>query len=871
MMDNSAIPPAHTCPDTAEIPSYSSTLPSTCIEDTEASLTPSYITHSENTVKSSSSTVASPHNTDIKNTSEDLSYHTAALCSTDSQNNEVLFYTSVPSNNITDVTRRSEAPLNASAHSAIDSDAENWKVPTCSLVPSTSNDNPTNWSMAQRVSKSVCSLFRYCPAKEVPKADKLLILCIETIQKLAQHLSMKDGSEDYVMNKHQCDLVVRRLVSGTQATLAQIQQSPLLDEKTIPVLQELHQIILDAERLIRASCITTSQWPGAAIEQGDMKETFSKLLYDVQWYTSVLQSILVDNSKESRIKFEPALCGGQLTLGDELDLLTAMKKDEESLKRRLRSVKLDDPKEQGLAVQLLNHMEALLDAPQDFLTDQHGLGADQSLDQIEVLPSDIVFLNPDDIELGGKFLGRGGYGDVRITKFLGKECAMKIIYIPGWTIEDVKLTIGLEMNAIKELGHHPNLVRLLCYSIKADEACYLIMEKMQMDLFKCLCNRKVRDKEGKEKFVKLSDVDAVSLMLQIGEGMEYIHSKGMVHRDLKPQNVLVNLENPSNYFSRICSVKIADFGLTKSKDGRTCSNNTVNTGTSSYMAPEVMSLNHDDPKKARFNPGKADVYSFALMCSVILTGWVDPYTEGVRRVYMCKNTKKQVKDGMRPNLPPDCLPRLATLIKDCWAGNYHDRPLFPEICRELRYIKGLLLKGDEKSNQKLQTKEDIPFSMEGVLFQGPWGGKQRAAESMDVATSIKQIELRYNDRLVACMEVTYELLGMPFRRTYSNKLNENVDTITIMLKQFEFITRISGFYSEVEVRASNSVDEETRMMTITCIVSLSIHTNRKSYGPYGEEKGEPFTSGSGRIIGFLGAGNGCLDRIGVVIVPGDMN
>jgi hypothetical protein len=73
------------------------------------------------------------------------------------------------------------------------------------------------------------------------------------------------------------------------------------------------------------------------------------------------------------------------------------------------------------------------------------------------------------------------------------------------------------------------------------------------------------------------------------------------------------------------------------------------------------------------------------------------------------------------------------------------------------------------------------------------------------------------------------------------------------------------------VRTSDKDNEaERKTLTITCIVSLTIHTNRKKYGPYGLAKGKFFESYSGRIIGFLGAGNGCLDRIGVVMIPGDM-
>ena len=120
--------------------------------------------------------------------------------------------------------------------------------------------------------------------------------CKGIVEKIVQHLATKGASEEYhLMNGHQCDFLIRRF----EETLAHIPQSSSLDERIIPVLQQLHQALLDAERLIHFSCVTCSEWLRAALEQVDMRETFSQLLYDVQWYTSVLQSILVEKFTDS--------------------------------------------------------------------------------------------------------------------------------------------------------------------------------------------------------------------------------------------------------------------------------------------------------------------------------------------------------------------------------------------------------------------------------------------------------------------------------------------------------------------------------------------------------------------------------------------
>jgi hypothetical protein len=116
------------------------------------------------------------------------------------------------------------------------------------------------------------------------------------------------------------------------------------------------------------------------------------------------------------------------------------------------------------------------------------------------------------------------------------------------------------------------------------------------------------------------------------------------------------------------------------------------------MAPEVIG-DIDDREKTRYNPRKADAYSFSIMCYEILTGKDSTYGLD-QHLY---RFKEYVKAGTnRPKLPERCSPQLASLIQRCWAGFFFDRPLFPEICRELRYIKGLLLRGKLTQSYLLQ-------------------------------------------------------------------------------------------------------------------------------------------------------------------------
>jgi serine/threonine protein kinase len=196
-------------------------------------------------------------------------------------------------------------------------------------------------------------------------------------------------------------------------------------------------------------------------------------------------------------------------------------------------------------------------------------------------------------------------------------------------------------------------------------------------------------------------------MLQVAEGMKYLHNMSIVHRDLKPENILVKKvqevsadHHPDSKNSTSCPLsnpvwiaKICDFGTSKIKHESTAySHQTTPIGTLVYMAPEVYELDDEDEKPERFHPMKTDVYSFGILCSTVVTGNSSQlHIDGVNLTAM--KFRASVRQGKRPNLPPNCPARLSRLVEQCWHRDPLLRPSFPDICTELRYIKGLLLTG----------------------------------------------------------------------------------------------------------------------------------------------------------------------------------
>lgn len=455
---------------------------------------------------------------------------------------------------------------------------------------------------------------------ELQGAYGLLNLCKATIAK-----TLKRSSGQHLMNKHQCVLLIQRLLE-THDTLTKVQQSSLpdLDGKTRAVLQELLQVLQDVERIIQSSYITASEWLRVAIEQSDMKEIFSKLIFDIQWHTDVLHSILLDNIRISSITFEPAWCRGRLSVGDEFSLLTAKKADEMALIDRLISSRLQKSIERDLANQLLKKVKAVEDrrlsspigGSHQLIAneDQHKseqstmIGKDSNrVINLVAASSNLLFLNPQELLncLGGESIGVGGH--VQRINLLGGTFAVKI-----FELQENAASFDEEIAAMQKLGHHAHVVQLLCYS-KLDNKCFLIMEKMDTDLFQFL-------EERKDNGEKLSDVEVIVLMLNIAGGIRYIHNKRMAHCDLKPRNVLVNVElDPRSKSLRACSVKITGFGLSKTKNaGKAMTDQNRNTDTLKYMAPEVAIRQSNRTKRVKYNLMKADAYSFGILCYDIL-------------------------------------------------------------------------------------------------------------------------------------------------------------------------------------------------------------------------------------------------------------
>ena len=192
-------------------------------------------------------------------------------------------------------------------------------------------------------------------------------------------------------------------------------------------------------------------------------------------------------------------------------------------------------------------------------------------------------------------IGQGGMGEVfRCSRDSdGLLVAVKILTPEMAAVPDYVRRFGREAAAMAQLDH-PGIVRLRGRG-KAGQHVYIAMELIDGESLRLWAHK---NRPGARQLAML--------LAQVAHALAYAHARAVVHRDLKPDNVLVTKD---------LRTKVLDFGLAGlHAEGAQClTQSNVAMGTANYMAPEQ----RKDAKRADH---KADIYSFGVMTYELLTG-----------------------------------------------------------------------------------------------------------------------------------------------------------------------------------------------------------------------------------------------------------
>ncbi len=190
-------------------------------------------------------------------------------------------------------------------------------------------------------------------------------------------------------------------------------------------------------------------------------------------------------------------------------------------------------------------------------------------------------------------IGTGGMADVykAMDHKLNRFVAMKVLK-PEFR-EDATFVKKFRSEAQAAAGlTHPNIVNV--FDVGDDEGVYYIV----MELIEGITLKEYISKKG-----KLSVKEATSIAIQVSMGLEAAHSHGIVHRDVKPQNIIISTDG---------KVKVTDFGIARAASSNTISSNVM--GSVHYSSPEQVRGGYSDEK--------SDIYSLGITLYEMVTGRV---------------------------------------------------------------------------------------------------------------------------------------------------------------------------------------------------------------------------------------------------------
>jgi len=274
-------------------------------------------------------------------------------------------------------------------------------------------------------------------------------------------------------------------------------------------------------------------------------------------------------------------------------------------------------------------------------------------------------------------LGDGGSGS-RVDRCTvnGMSCAVKILPLESQQPEMVVNFLN-EVSIIEHLHHH-NIVKYLGHWKKQrNNELWVFMEFYPMNLQEYLERQKGR---------YLSVLDIVWIAVEIAKGVEFLHTQKppIIHRDLKGANIMVALQQDV-----LRTVKIADFDTAKMLYSDSVLQ--TPTGTTSYMAPEVIDI--------RMAPAgtpytlKADVFSFGMLLVEIVT-LKPPYFNDVENLLQIAH---KVLNGEHPSIYHPQYAELTGVIEiiyQCIQTQPEERPDMPTVLKALKKILKSVV-GDE--------------------------------------------------------------------------------------------------------------------------------------------------------------------------------
>jgi serine/threonine protein kinase len=261
-------------------------------------------------------------------------------------------------------------------------------------------------------------------------------------------------------------------------------------------------------------------------------------------------------------------------------------------------------------------------------------------------------------------LGRGGMAEVykAYQPNLDRYVAIKMLHTFLSDEKEFLTRFEREAKVVATL-RHPNIVQVYDFDVEGG-VYYMVMEYISGEALKTRLQRLEANGEW------VSPDDAARIILAVGSALKYAHERGMVHRDVKPANVMITLDG---------QVILTDFGIAKIVSASNITASGAMVGTPSYMAPE----------QGMGQPGdeRSDIYSLGVMLYQLVLGRL-PFDADTPLAVVLKHINEPLPPPKA--LKPDISEELNQVILKTLAKNPGDRyQKVADLTADLRRVMGM--------------------------------------------------------------------------------------------------------------------------------------------------------------------------------------
>lgn len=280
-------------------------------------------------------------------------------------------------------------------------------------------------------------------------------------------------------------------------------------------------------------------------------------------------------------------------------------------------------------------------------------------------------------------IGSGSFGTVYKGKWHG-DVAVKILKVTDPTPEQFQ-AFRNEVAVLRKT-RHVNILLFMGYMTK-DNLAIVTQWCEGSSLYK-----HIHVLETNFKMIQLIDIAR-----QTAQGMDYLHAKNIIHRDMKSNNIFLH---------EGLTVKIGDFGLATVKARWSGSHQVEQpSGSILWMAPEVIRMQDNNPYSFQ-----SDVYSYGIVLFELMTGEL-PYSQTANRDQIIFMVGRGYLSPDLSKLYKNCPKAMKRLVADCIKKSKDERPLFPQILSSIELLQHALPKinrsASEPSLHRASHTEDI--------------------------------------------------------------------------------------------------------------------------------------------------------------------